>query len=149
MRAYALADVAAHPALDEVNAVALRSMLGTSLELDTVQLTEQPSFHSVVWAVEIWDVRFLQSPSMRRRSIPPGDHALSVSLAREHLSRPDGSPCAPWRHFDECWACNGSSLHFHSCVTAKSKCSRGESLHAFSVHMKRPELLHADVLVVG
>ena len=147
-RAYALGDAAAHPALDEVNIELLRKLVGTPKELDTLQFLEQPSYRSIVWAVEIWDVRFLQSPRIRsRRAIPPGDYELSASLSRQALYQADGTPCIPWRRFDSCWACNASgSALARACSAALSKCTRAQSMAAYQVHTREPTLLHVDVL---
>jgi hypothetical protein len=145
-RAYALADAAAHPALDEINTHALRRLVGTPLALDTLQLIEQPAFKSIVWAVELWDVRLLQADEIRRRRVPPGDYALSAAISTRHLSRADGSPCAPWKGFDTCWACNGSELAA-SCHV-RNKCTPAATLAAYRAHVRVPALVHADVLDV-
>ena len=151
VRAYALANAAAHPALDEVSVPPLRKLVGTAKELDTIQFIEQPHWNSIVWAVEIWDVRFLQEQSIRESVFPPGrlphDYKLSSALSRAQLSWPNGSNCEAGRNFDDCWSCRGSELE-RACTRA-ARCSRNQTKVAFEEHVRRPSLLHAEVVEVA
>ena len=152
-RAWALAMAAAHPALDEVSAAALRELVGTKWEIDTVQLVEQPQSNAITWAVEIWDVRLLADESVRGRPrVPPGVPDVSSRLARRHVSRlgsDEPGSCPPWSHVrhgsDFCWACTNSSMAI-SCDNAASKCTRPQMARLERAHQRQPSLLHAPLV---
>ena len=151
-RAWALAKAAAHPALDEVSTIALRALVGTPWQLDTIQLVEQPQSRAITWAVEIWDVRLLADASvMRRARVPPGVPEVSSRLARRHVTRlgsDEPSSCPPWVHVrhgaDFCWACANSTMAI-SCDNAISKCTKPQMERLAMAHKRQPSLLHAPL----
>mgnify|MGYP006936354893 CR=1 FL=1 len=100
-RAHALAYVLAGDgrALDTVNKHLLMQLCGTPLQLDTVQLAQQPQGNGGIrWFTEIWEVRSFCPPA---------------SVSEEFLySWPNGSRCEPSEpaQWKRCMSCRGSQL---------------------------------------
>ena len=84
---------------DRYNAELMQRLSGSDLELDTLQLEQQPQGGgSTLWATEIWDRRRIDLRNTSRL------------MASQRIGRLDGALCVPSRISSACLSCDKSEL---------------------------------------